>query len=430
MDSGVNGAKLAEVGPAATDPGRNSRGDHDWDDHPDRTGLAELTDQDGQGGQVGVDQSVSQPDGELVLARLERADGLYRSARYEEAAREYQAVLTHDEQNWRALAGHNRAIRRHVPRWHFEMMHDYERAELYEAAIRQVVTPDRLVLDVGTGSGMLALMAARAGAQRVVACEAQSLVAEVAQRIVERSAYGEQVSVVPKMSTELTVPADLPRRADLLITETVDCGLLGEGILGTIAHAREHLLTDDAVIVPGRARVFGALVESVPLQQKNHVGEVCGFDLSEFNQLQSMEYFDSRLRRHEHRMLSEPFDVFGFDFHRDSPLTERSELAVMPTAAGTCHAVVFWFELELLPGITVTNSPEHPTSHWKQAVQVLPAAAEVRPGVPLPLSARHDGLHIHFALSGTGSGSAGDTAAAGATGAAAPRAGAGVSPRP
>jgi type II protein arginine methyltransferase len=329
---------------------------------------------------------------------IEQGNALYRATRYEEAIEAFDRALELDVDNWRAITGRNRAVRRYVPRWHFEMLHDDERADLYEKAIRDVVGPDRLVLDVGTGSGLLALMAARAGAGQVVACEAQPAVARAASRIVQGAGYADRVTVVPKMSTDMRVGVDLPRRADVLVTETVDCGLLGEGILPTIEHAREHLLTPDAEIVPSRATVLAQLVESVPLHRKNHVGEMYGFDLSAFNSVSSLEYFDSRLRRNEHRLLSAPFRVFDFDFYRDPATDARTDLVVEPTSAGTVHAIVFWFELELVPGISVTNSPEHPNSHWKQAIQTLPVPHRVQPGEPLPLTVRHDGLHLHFSI--------------------------------
>ncbi|HEY0639343.1 MAG TPA: 50S ribosomal protein L11 methyltransferase [Pseudonocardiaceae bacterium] len=334
----------------------------------------------------------------VVQEFLRFGDSQYAAGAYEDAARTYRLALRSDPGNRDAATRYNRCIRQCVPRWHFEMMHDGDRAASYDEAIERMVTPDSLVLDVGTGSGLLALMAARAGARHVVACEAQPFVSEVAERIIRQAGYGDAVTVLSKRSTDMRVPGDLPRRADLLVTETVDCGLLGEGILGTIAHAREHLLAADAVIVPARARVLAVLVESESLRRKNIVGELYGFDLSGFNELATLEYFDSRLAKHPHRALSDPAEVFSFDFYRDTAEPASTTFTVPPTAAGTCHAVVFWFELELVPGITLSNSPHDPNTHWKQAVQCLPVAVPVRPGEPLPLRASHDGLHIHIEL--------------------------------
>ncbi|MFC4905745.1 50S ribosomal protein L11 methyltransferase [Actinomadura gamaensis] len=331
-----------------------------------------------------------------VAEFIRRGHALHESGRYDQAIEEFELALALDGRNREALLGHNRAVRRHVPRWHWEMLHDRERAELYDRAIREVVRPDRLVLDIGTGTGLLAMMAARAGARRVVACEGQPTVAAVAEQIIRAAGHQQAITVVPKRSTAMRVPADLPARADVLITETIDCALLGEGILGTIAHAREHLLAEDALILPSGGRVLAQLVESESLFRKNHVGELYGFDLSEFNRLSSMEYFDSRLRNHRWRPLSDPMEIFSFDFYRDGPGEHRAEFVVSPTAEGRCHAIVFWFELDLVPGIGLTNAPGNPGSHWKQAVQCLPDPVQVQPGEPLLLDARHDGVSIHF----------------------------------
>jgi arginine Nomega-methyltransferase len=346
-----------------------------------------------------------------IAGLIDWGHALHSEGRYEEAARAFQFALDAEGGNWQALIGRNRAIRRSVPRWHWEMLHDEERSELYDKAIRHVVEPDHLVLDVGTGSGLLSMMAARAGARQVVACEAQPAVAEVARRVIRKAGHDDVITVVPKLSTRMRVPDDLPRRADVLVTETVDCALLGEGILPTIAHAREHLLTDDAVILPSGGRVFAQLVESPSLHRKNHVGQLYGFDLTEFNQLSSIEYFDSRLRHHEHRMLSEPIEVFRFDFYRDTAEPRRAEFVVPLSASGTCHAVAFWFELDLAPGLSLNNSPNTPNTHWKQAIQCLPVPIGVRPDEPLLLDARHDGVNIHFTAVASGVHTATDGAA-------------------
>ena len=93
-------------------------------------------------------------------------------------AREAAGMLR-DGTEWPTMA---EDLRRMVPRWHFEMLADSARNRALLDAIAAVVKPRHLVLDLGTGAGLTALAAARAGAH-VVTCEANPIVAELARKI-------------------------------------------------------------------------------------------------------------------------------------------------------------------------------------------------------------------------------------------------------
>jgi SAM-dependent methyltransferase len=323
-----------------------------------------------------------------------RAEALLRAGVFDEAAEIFVGALRLAPGDRRARLGWNRAVRSLVPRWHFAMMNDLERNAAFQAAIESVVRPGSLVLDIGSGSGLLALMAARAGAERVVTCEAVPQVAAVARDVVADNGLADRVQVVAKPSYDLRVGVELPRPADVLTTETVDCGLLGEGIVPTVEHASGHLLAPDAVVVPRRGAVLAQLVHSPDLYRMNAVDLVSGFDLSEFNRLATAEYFSFRLRTVPHSPLSEPVPLFSFDFGRSPVEPERQRVRVEPVADGDCHAVVFWFSLDLVPGIVLSNGPDNPASHWRQAVQCLPAPLPVRTGQPVSLIVSHDREHV------------------------------------
>jgi type II protein arginine methyltransferase len=288
----------------------------------------------------------------------------------------------------------DQATRAVVPRWHFEMLGDRERNAAFETAIARAVRPGDLVLDIGTGAGLLALFAARCWAERVVSCEGVEPVADVAERVTARNGFDDRISIVRKWSTEAAVGADLPRRADVLVTEVIDCGLVGEGVVDTIRHAREHLLASDATIVPARATLYAQLVESRALERLNRVRRVAGFDFSDFNRLASVAYFPIRLAQTDYRPLAPPVEALRFDFERGELPEERTTVTCTAVADGMCHAVALWFRLELIPGIVLSNDPANIGSHWEQAVQCFAHPIPVRAGHPVELSLWQQGRHL------------------------------------
>jgi predicted nicotinamide N-methyase len=255
---------------------------------------------------------------------------------------------------------------RSVPRWHFAMLNDHERNGAFSLALQRRVRPGSHVLDIGSGTGLLAMMAVRAGAGRVTTCEADPLLAEIATRVVAQNGLSDVITVLPRMSTDLRAGVDLPP-ADLIVSEIVDCALIGEGILPTIRHARQHLLAPGGTLLPERGRLLGALVESNVVAGLNRVSSAGGFDVRLLNALATPGHFPVRLRTWPHRLLSEPVELVRFDFARD-PLTDGERAVAVPvTTDGQAHALVSWFELELAGGIALCNAPTNYGSHWMQA---------------------------------------------------------------
>ncbi|KAK3853110.1 hypothetical protein Pcinc_040333 [Petrolisthes cinctipes] len=130
-----------------------------------------------------------------------------------------------------------------VDRWHLPMINDQARNSGFKRAIERAVTEGHhTVLDIGSGTGLLSLYAKKAGATEVYACEVDKFMCEMGKDILKLNDGTSNISILYKHSNNINIPQDIPQRVSLVVSETVDAGLLGEHILTTLQHTWHHLL--------------------------------------------------------------------------------------------------------------------------------------------------------------------------------------------
>jgi type II protein arginine methyltransferase len=299
----------------------------------------------------------------------------------------------------RAKANLRSAYHDLVPGWHFAMMADKKRNEAYEAAIRRAV-PGKRVLDIGTGAGLLALMSARAGAAKVTTCEAVALIAEKAKLIIAQNDMADRIHVIPMKSTSITVPQIMPERAEVLVTETFASGLITEGVLPTVEHAHEYLLTPNATIIPQAASVMGYLAGGSMLEGMLFVDKIAGFDMSSFNDF-APPMLAAALDQLPHRALSDDVELMRFDLREKSFPMGGVRLALRATRHGICAGVAQWIKLELDPYTKYENRPGTQADfngHWTHVVHRFSKLVTVQPGDIVPVLFRHDRNQIGIDL--------------------------------
>ena len=341
---------------------------------------------------------------ETRLSRARLADLLARgethleNKQFADALDCFELALCLEPENSIALKGRNQAHCQIIPRWHFEMLNDVARNAAFEKALANAITEETTVLDIGSGTGLLAMMAARAGAKETITCEMVALLAELARETIAHNGLAGRIVSLNEKSTSLVVGKHMSCKANLLVTETVDGALLGEGIVSTIAHAKANLLTEDAQIIPCAATVYGMIVESPRLRNFNSVQMAAGFDVSLINRYATAGNYPLRIANFAHTPLSDPFEVFRFDFANSTIVPERKTITVRGQRDGTGHCIVFWFDMQLDQNTSISNEPGS-LGHWEQAVQCLEPEVPIRAGETIAIEAAHNCNAISFKVS-------------------------------
>jgi predicted nicotinamide N-methyase len=285
---------------------------------------------------------------------------------------------------------------RGVPPWHFDIVRDQGRNNAYEAAIRRAVFPGCRVLEIGTGTGLLAMMAVRAGAAEVVTCEADYGIATVAREIVARNGFAGRIRVLDKHSTALDVAVDLGGPVDVLVSEIVSNDLLSEGALPVMEHAaRAGLVKPGGRCIPlrGRVRIALACDDDWPTERMT---EAAGFDLTPFNRLaapdRAIYVGAARLT-----LRGDTVDALVFDFASGGPFPEAEVSCELVSRGGRVNGIAQWIALDLDGEGSYENYPEPGAiSSWMVNFHSFEREARTEEGQRVPVQVRHHrkGLRI------------------------------------
>lgn len=285
---------------------------------------------------------------------------------------------------------------------HTVMLNDRERTSEYLACIHESVTPDDIVLDIGTGSGVLAVAAAQAGAKHVYAIEASGIAA-IAQQVFEANGVADRITLMRGWSKEVSVP----ERATVLVSEIIGNDPLDEDVISVTLDARKRLLRPDARLIPSRLEIF-ALPVTIPTPLVNTY--ILSPDMLvrwqndyriDFKPLaEGVGPHNYRFARRPYVLrdwpcLADPVLLAEVDFHTIDHLSFDVTVQASATADGTLSGIVLYSKVYLGPDHVLSRHPleTKATSSWMNIVWGLQNAFEVRVG---------DSFEIAFKFLGTG----------------------------
>jgi len=264
--------------------------------------------------------------------------------------------------------------------FHRRLLADEGRTLAYRRAIEQRVAAGDVVVDLGTGTGILAFFAAAAGARRVFAID-EHHIADAAQLLVRHAGLGERIEIFHERSGNVM----LPERADLLVTETLGPLGLDENILGSVIDARQRLLRPGAALIPENVVVSIVPVEVTELYEREIAwwrARRYGLDVSPLAVLASNALYNVRIDAAA--FIADPADVIAVDLASADCATAAGRASFVARRDGTLHGFTGWFTATLAPGIVLSNTYTNAT-HWEQTFLPLERPVAVTRGTPIEL---------------------------------------------
>jgi len=278
---------------------------------------------------------------------------------------------------------------RYFPDYHFTMLNDTRRNTLYNTALAKYA-PNQVVLDLGSGSGLLSMMALRAGAKKVFAVEQDTLLAQLSRTILAKNGLlDDRIHIINAPIAQLTGGHEIDEPVDLIVTELFDCGLIGEGCIKSIADAK-FFLKPGGRVLPKKGSIHAFLVNSEQLRTQHLLhDDVMGFDLSALIELRQVGYMDRIAYYTDCRIVSDKICLLTLDFQRDLPATIAQTVSFTVQQDTQIDAMIVYFKLALAQNVTLVSLSSR-ASHWDQWFLFPKQSMHVHKGATVAVNIHND----------------------------------------
>ncbi len=266
---------------------------------------------------------------------------------------------------------------------HGAMLRDERRVDAYLRALRRVVTPQSVVLDIGTGVGFFAIAAAQMGARRVLAIERDD-VAYVARSVAEANGVAGRVTTYQGSSTDLV----LDEMVDVVVSDLHGVLPWFGSHLSAIIDARSRLLRPGGILIPQSDEVWACLVGDAELYHRWAAPwsePYRGVDLSAVRPFAVNGWGIVRLT--ESQMASLPAPLARLDYAEIREPDMHASVQLRP-AVRTIHGVALWFDSNLGAETRLSNAPTSEPLVYGQAFFPFEEPIVVTPGVMLDIQVK------------------------------------------
>jgi len=264
---------------------------------------------------------------------------------------------------------------------HEEMLKDEVRTLSYRNAIcnNKHLFKDKIVLDVGCGTGILSMFAAQAGAKKVIGIDCSEIIRQ-AQQITKDNHFDHVITLIKGKVEEVELPVE---KVDIIISEWMGYFLLYESMLDTVIYARDKWLAPGGLIFPDRATLYLTAIEDAEYKQDkiDFWDNVYGFNMSCIKKMAMREPLVDVVE--PHMVVTNSCAVLKVDITKvtKADLDFTTPFRLTAQRNDYIHAFVAYFDIEFSKchkPVYFSTGPRARYTHWKQTVFYLDDVLSIR----------------------------------------------------
>ena len=247
------------------------------------------------------------------------------------------------------------------------MVSDQTRTDAFAAAIAEVVKAGDRVLDVGTGTGLLAMLAAKAGATQVYGVD-QASITDLATQLVGHNGLSERVEIINANAKTL----ELSEPVDLLVSEWLGHFGFVETMLDDVLVARDKNLKPNGTMLPSGIELLLAPISTPWIYRESGPGfwkqPIHGIDYSPLEALELKQAVAGKSVVPVDSLLAAGVPLMALDLKTASAEDpwQSGEIEFVIEEDGRLDGFIGWFVAQLSPSVKLDTGPACEPTHWAQ----------------------------------------------------------------
>ena len=271
---------------------------------------------------------------------------------------------------------------------HQTMLMDKERVEGFKKILRQKIIPGKsIVMDIGTGTGILSLFAAQLGAKKVYAVE-MNTIANLAKKIIRINGYSEVIEVIRAHSSKI----HLKEKVDIIVSETIGLAGFEENTADILKNAKRQFGHYKTTVIPERLKMYITPCSDTTIYDKIlkfWKKKQYGFNYLPICNLAQHNIY-GRMKLDNDQFLSEPKIVEDLKLGDDSLSGEKHNIEFIIQRDGMLTGLAGWFECELAENTVLSSLDKR--NHWQQIFFPLPQPQKINKGYLLDVDSS---IHLY-----------------------------------